>query len=100
MAWRGQHVGAQRRRRSVGLGLCQAQGGATALLHGLAAATTCWTVRGELRRVDEIFFTKKLGGGTAQVGRHEAPSLGNIFILDPLDVDESTYKEFINCIQM
>jgi hypothetical protein len=24
---------------------------------------------------------------------------GNIFILDPLDVDESIYKEFINCIQ-
>jgi hypothetical protein len=24
---------------------------------------------------------------------------GNIFILDPLDVDESTYEEFINCIQ-
>jgi hypothetical protein len=24
---------------------------------------------------------------------------GKIFILDPLDVDESTYKEFINCIQ-
>jgi hypothetical protein len=24
---------------------------------------------------------------------------GNIFILDPLDVDKSTYKEFINCIQ-
>jgi Ulp1 family protease len=23
----------------------------------------------------------------------------NIFILDPLDIDESTYKEFINCIQ-
>jgi hypothetical protein len=26
-------------------------------------------------------------------------SEGNIFILDPLDVDESTYKEFIKCIQ-
>jgi hypothetical protein len=24
---------------------------------------------------------------------------GKIFILDPLNVDESTYKEFINCIQ-
>jgi hypothetical protein len=24
---------------------------------------------------------------------------GKIFILDPLDVNESTYKEFINCIQ-
>jgi hypothetical protein len=24
---------------------------------------------------------------------------GKIFILDPLDVDESTYMEFINCIQ-
>jgi hypothetical protein len=24
---------------------------------------------------------------------------GNIFIWDPLDVDESTYKEFINCIR-
>jgi hypothetical protein len=23
---------------------------------------------------------------------------GKIFILDPLDVNESTYKEFINCI--
>jgi Ulp1 family protease len=23
----------------------------------------------------------------------------NIFILDPLDIDESTYKEFINFIQ-
>jgi hypothetical protein len=27
------------------------------------------------------------------------PKEGNIFILGPLDVDESTYKEFINSIQ-
>jgi hypothetical protein len=26
--------------------------------------------------------------------------VGKIFILCPLDVDESSYKEFINCIQM
>jgi hypothetical protein len=25
--------------------------------------------------------------------------VGKIFILDPLDVEESSYKEFINCIQ-
>jgi Ulp1 family protease len=25
--------------------------------------------------------------------------VGNIFTLDPLDVDQSTYKEFVNCIQ-
>jgi hypothetical protein len=24
---------------------------------------------------------------------------GKIFIFDPLDINESTYKEFINCIQ-
>jgi hypothetical protein len=24
---------------------------------------------------------------------------GKIFILDPLDINESTYKKFINCIQ-
>jgi hypothetical protein len=24
---------------------------------------------------------------------------GKIFILDPLDVNKSTYKEFINCIK-
>jgi hypothetical protein len=27
------------------------------------------------------------------------PKVGMIFILDPLDVNESTYKEFINYIQ-
>jgi hypothetical protein len=27
------------------------------------------------------------------------PKEGNICILDPLDVNKSTYKEFINCIQ-
>jgi hypothetical protein len=27
------------------------------------------------------------------------PKEGNIFILDLLDIDESTYKEFINYIQ-
>jgi hypothetical protein len=27
------------------------------------------------------------------------PKVGKIFILDPLDVDQSSYKEFINCIQ-
>jgi Ulp1 family protease len=27
------------------------------------------------------------------------PKEGKIFILDSLDVDESTYKESINCIQ-
>jgi hypothetical protein len=27
------------------------------------------------------------------------PNEGKIFILDPLDVIESTYKEFVNCIQ-
>jgi hypothetical protein len=27
------------------------------------------------------------------------PKVGKISILDPLDVNESTYKEFINCIQ-
>jgi hypothetical protein len=27
------------------------------------------------------------------------PKVGKIFILDPLDINEYTYKEFINCIQ-
>jgi hypothetical protein len=27
------------------------------------------------------------------------PNEGDIFILDPLDIDESTYKKFINYIQ-
>jgi hypothetical protein len=27
------------------------------------------------------------------------PKEGKIFILDPLDVNKSTYKKFINCIQ-
>jgi hypothetical protein len=27
------------------------------------------------------------------------PKEGNIFILDPLHIDHSTYKELINCIQ-
>jgi hypothetical protein len=27
------------------------------------------------------------------------PKISGIFILDPLDVNESTYKEFINCIK-
>jgi hypothetical protein len=27
------------------------------------------------------------------------PKVGKIFILDPFDIDESSYKEFINCIQ-
>jgi hypothetical protein len=27
------------------------------------------------------------------------PKEGKIFILDPLDINESTYKEFINYIQ-
>jgi hypothetical protein len=26
-------------------------------------------------------------------------NVGSIFIMDPLDIDESNYKEFINCIQ-
>jgi hypothetical protein len=27
------------------------------------------------------------------------PKDGKIFIFDPLDINESTYNEFINCIQ-
>jgi hypothetical protein len=27
------------------------------------------------------------------------PKVGWIFIMDPLDVDKSSYKELINCIQ-
>jgi hypothetical protein len=26
------------------------------------------------------------------------PKVGSIFIMDPLDINESSYKEFINCI--
>jgi hypothetical protein len=28
------------------------------------------------------------------------PKVEWIIIMDPLDIDESSYKEFINCIQM